>query len=55
MKLAKIIRFTDLSDGLIARFDQGQNILFIDREIYGRLTDLQRQLVYKTTDECHSV
>ena len=54
MKLAKIIRFTKLLDGLIARFDETQNILFIDREGFEKLTDLQKQQVHKTTTEMYA-
>jgi hypothetical protein len=46
---AKIIRFTQLPDGVVAQYDNKCNVLLVDRTLYDRLPDMHKNIVLKTT------
>jgi len=50
MKKSKIIRFTQLPDGVIARYDEKKNILLVDRFTYEHLPEFHQGMVLKTTN-----
>lgn len=42
---ARLIRFTDLNNGLLSSLDTAKNILFIDRIRYDMLADLAKDRI----------